>query len=313
MLPGLRFLFATTVLALSVLVFGLGAAALLRAAHEEFVSLPSWRLAQQPLLAPQFEMNAPSLAMMRMDTPAPKSLTETARPQQAPVEAMRHDILRYESLRQDNLRPATVSLQAMHAEPAGAPDPKQSAEPAARTDDAPQDQTAPAAAVPLADTTANLDTRTPVETPAVETPAPQAASTTAPAESNSSDNGTAATRAVETSRVDTGPTETKSADPKQPDSKQVDVRLTEPKPLETKPFETEASDTTAPETISPEIRSSEATATEPIPLPAIRRASRPNARAIARRRAAAIARAERTRTIEQQRLQKNAFPLFNGG
>lgn len=48
MLPGLRILFATTALAISVLIFGLGAAALLRAAHEEFASLPSWRLAQQP-------------------------------------------------------------------------------------------------------------------------------------------------------------------------------------------------------------------------------------------------------------------------
>ena len=53
MLPGFRFLFATVVLAVSVLVFGLGAAALLRAAHEDFVNLPSWRLAQQPVLAPQ--------------------------------------------------------------------------------------------------------------------------------------------------------------------------------------------------------------------------------------------------------------------
>ena len=53
MLPGFRFLFATVVLAVSVLVFGLGAAALLRAAHEEFASLPSWRLAQPPPLAPQ--------------------------------------------------------------------------------------------------------------------------------------------------------------------------------------------------------------------------------------------------------------------
>jgi len=41
MLPGLRFLFAAIVLSMSVLVFGLGAAALLRAAHEEFVSVPS--------------------------------------------------------------------------------------------------------------------------------------------------------------------------------------------------------------------------------------------------------------------------------
>ena len=50
MLPGLRILFATTILAISILVFGLGAAALLRAAHEEFASLTLWRPAQQPVV-----------------------------------------------------------------------------------------------------------------------------------------------------------------------------------------------------------------------------------------------------------------------
>jgi hypothetical protein len=45
MLPGLRFLFAAIMLSISILVFGLGAAALLRAAHEEFASNPSWRAA----------------------------------------------------------------------------------------------------------------------------------------------------------------------------------------------------------------------------------------------------------------------------
>jgi hypothetical protein len=39
MLPGFRFLFAARVLAMPMLIFGLGAAALLRAAHEEFASI----------------------------------------------------------------------------------------------------------------------------------------------------------------------------------------------------------------------------------------------------------------------------------
>ena len=43
MLPGFRFLFAAIILSMSVLVFGLGAAALLRAAHEQFASIPSRR------------------------------------------------------------------------------------------------------------------------------------------------------------------------------------------------------------------------------------------------------------------------------
>src|ERR1700756_3123250 len=51
MLPGFRFLFAAIALSISILVFGLGAAALLRAAHEEFSSNPSWRAAPEPMLA----------------------------------------------------------------------------------------------------------------------------------------------------------------------------------------------------------------------------------------------------------------------
>jgi hypothetical protein len=55
MLPGLRFLFAAIVLSMSILVFGLGAAALLRAAHEEFASNASRRVAPEPKFAQQNE------------------------------------------------------------------------------------------------------------------------------------------------------------------------------------------------------------------------------------------------------------------
>ena len=51
MLPGFRFLFAAIVLSMSILVFGLGAAALLRAAHEEFANLPSRRAPPEPVFA----------------------------------------------------------------------------------------------------------------------------------------------------------------------------------------------------------------------------------------------------------------------
>jgi len=67
MLPGFRFLFVTVVLAGAVLIFGLGAAALLRAAHEEFASLPSWRTAPPPLPAQRAD---PTLALLRVETPA---------------------------------------------------------------------------------------------------------------------------------------------------------------------------------------------------------------------------------------------------
>ena len=66
MLPGFRFLFAAIVLSMSILVFGLGATALLRAAHEQFASNPSWHAAP----AANFTQAAdarPVLAMLRVE------------------------------------------------------------------------------------------------------------------------------------------------------------------------------------------------------------------------------------------------------
>src|SRR5882762_8882451 len=72
MLPGFRFLFAAIMLLLSILIFGLGAAALLRAAHEEFASNPSWHATPETIFAQQTE--AP-----RREAPRP----EAARPEAA--------------------------------------------------------------------------------------------------------------------------------------------------------------------------------------------------------------------------------------
>ncbi len=69
MLPGFRFLFAAIVLSMSILVFGLGAAALLRAAHEEFASNPSWRAAPETVFAQQNDATRPVLAMLRVEPP----------------------------------------------------------------------------------------------------------------------------------------------------------------------------------------------------------------------------------------------------
>jgi hypothetical protein len=66
MLPGFRFLFAAIVLSISMLIFGLGAAALLRAAHEEFASIPSRRPPPETLFAPRDDAG-PTLAMVRID------------------------------------------------------------------------------------------------------------------------------------------------------------------------------------------------------------------------------------------------------
>src|SRR6202048_1342351 len=85
MLPGFRFLLTAIVLSLSMLVFGLGAAALLRAAHEEFASNPSWHAAPETTFAQQGETTRetarPVLALLRLDTPAvetPKIETPSA-------------------------------------------------------------------------------------------------------------------------------------------------------------------------------------------------------------------------------------------
>ena len=86
MLPGFRFLFAAIMLSMSLLMFGLGAAALLRAAHEEFASNPSWRAAPEVMFAQQTETTKPALAMLRVDIPAAEAMQEDAPPTTAPAE-----------------------------------------------------------------------------------------------------------------------------------------------------------------------------------------------------------------------------------
>ena len=67
MLPGFRFLFAAIILSMSVVIFGLGAAALLRAAHEEFASTPPWHAAPETSFAQQGEAARPVLALLRVE------------------------------------------------------------------------------------------------------------------------------------------------------------------------------------------------------------------------------------------------------
>ena len=73
MLPGFRFLLAAITLSISMLVFGLGAAALLRAAHEQFASNPSWHAAPEATFAQQAEPAPPVLALLHAE-PAPVEL-----------------------------------------------------------------------------------------------------------------------------------------------------------------------------------------------------------------------------------------------
>jgi hypothetical protein len=87
MLPGFRFLFAAIVLSMSMLVFGLGAAALLRAAHEEVASNPSWRAAPETRFAQPGEATGPTLAVLRADPPgAEQKASDSVPPVAAPAE-----------------------------------------------------------------------------------------------------------------------------------------------------------------------------------------------------------------------------------
>lgn len=68
MLPGFRFLLAAILLSTSILVFGLGAAALLRTTHEQYVSNPSWRNGpQEQVFAQAPEPAQPVLAVLRAE------------------------------------------------------------------------------------------------------------------------------------------------------------------------------------------------------------------------------------------------------
>jgi hypothetical protein len=79
MLPGFRFLFAAIMLSVSLLVFGLGAASLFRAAHQAFASNPSWRGASDVTFAQKGEANPPMLAALRVEPPtSDKTQTEIA-------------------------------------------------------------------------------------------------------------------------------------------------------------------------------------------------------------------------------------------
>src|SRR5215831_5635161 len=77
MLPGFRFLLAAIVLSMSILIFGLGAAALLRAAHEEVASVQTRRVMPEMVFAQPVEPPAPTLALLRVEPAAPEKAPDT--------------------------------------------------------------------------------------------------------------------------------------------------------------------------------------------------------------------------------------------
>lgn len=131
MLPGFRFLFAAIVLSVSMLVFGLGAAALLRAAHEEFVSIPSRRPPPETMFAQRSDAD-PVLAMLRAE---PSAADERAI--DPPITDQVQD------------EPALVSAPTESGKPAAEPD-----KIAALTDTATPPQNSPSPEAPTTETAA---------------------------------------------------------------------------------------------------------------------------------------------------------------
>ncbi len=85
MLPGFRFLFAAVMLSMSLLIFGLGAAALLRAAHESFASNSSWRAAPEVPFAQHPDTTLPVLATLRVEPSAIEKANDQATVATAPA------------------------------------------------------------------------------------------------------------------------------------------------------------------------------------------------------------------------------------
>jgi hypothetical protein len=123
MLPGFRFLLAAIVLSMSILVFGLGAAALLRAAHEEVASVPTRRVMAEPVFAHQVEATQPTLALLRLEPAVPEKAPDTPAatlppepaPEAAPVP--KADAEKLAVLKLDDVAPGEMAKLEAEAKP----------------------------------------------------------------------------------------------------------------------------------------------------------------------------------------------------
>jgi hypothetical protein len=174
MLPGFRFLFAAILLSTSVLVFGLGAAALLRSTHEQYVSNPSWRNGpQEQVFAQGPEPAQPVLAALRVEPVA--STADDATP------AMQDQV---PSIGLPAVETGPEQMAAATIERNAPPEPQVAAvappaEPALSAPEAPAPETAKTEAAPPAP----ADTLTPADTAAsaaTKMPVPAVSATEVP-------------------------------------------------------------------------------------------------------------------------------------
>ena len=123
MLPGFRFLLAAIVLSMSILIFGLGAAALLRAAHEEVASVPTRRVMAEPVFAQQLEAPQSTLALLRvepvMPEKAPDASAATLPPEPAPEAAPEPKVEaeKLAALKLDDVAPGETAKPEAEARP----------------------------------------------------------------------------------------------------------------------------------------------------------------------------------------------------
>lgn len=315
MLPGFRFLFAAIVLSVSTLVFGLGAAALLRASHERFASLPATPPAptlSRAVVADTLPRDAtlPTLALLQVDTPDldSRSATETRAPtttgadhrDQPPAAAAAEPILEEEAA-----RPVADETPMQAAPDIAAPAANATAtEPPKTAEAAPSPPEMPPATV-----------STPIEAAASgTTAAPDAASTnnemassdlvkvaTAPVEAATDDHGKAEQETGTAEPAKTEPTKTEAEAPRIAEAApEVEVRPTPIAPAEA-PIKTAM---LAPGEPAPSTVADPAVAiTGPIPLPRSREwalAQGHAAQQAARARRLAAARAKSRPVVRQQ-------------
>ncbi|MCP3387427.1 hypothetical protein NLM27_01350 [Bradyrhizobium sp. CCGB12] len=253
MLPGFRFLFAAILLSTSILVFGLGAAALLRASHEQYVNNPSWRNGpQEKVFAQSPEPAPPVLAVLRAEPVEPV----TVEPVTAEPEPSIRDQVPTIALPASEPEQVAAPANEAEAQPQLAAPPAEvpAVEPA--KPEAIAEAAAPASTDTLtaADTTASIPEAKPVGEPAPADPSAALASSAldvgsaklaalndpagtiskdAPAEAKTDTAGTDTTKAdaakTETAKADTSRTDTAKTDTAKPDTAAPDSKATKRK------------------------------------------------------------------------------------
>lgn len=191
MLPGFRFLFAAVVLSMSILIFGFGAATLLRTAHEEFANTPSWQPAPETRFAQSQQAPEPAtqpvLAMLRVDDP-PKEAASADQPAS-----------------NDTVTTGAADQPAVAAEPASQPDEIAALQPPDSTPPETVKPEAPTSEAPVTDSTPKAEAA-PAPADATVTPDATELAATEPTPAPVSEAGP------------TVPTEAVAAAPEQPDA-----------------------------------------------------------------------------------------------